>query len=1566
MFSVFGKKDSLLLVLQEDKKTGVIVDTDFGVVVDAGSGKELHQKHSWSIDTQAELSPELSSLVAATLAREDKKSQSAGRLYTIPKSVQTEAFKALEWYKKYGRGGSPAGLRTATILAGGGQIPFKQVKNIADHFNSPVNRLEVITASYSYDDVPPNEVIGKAMWGGDFGKKWSTDVVKSNYKEDPDTFEMSIFDDFDPSVSIIDGPEFIARVRLDGSGIDRLYKVDIDGSVYVWDNGLWDDLGSIDGDIWTYDKALDSPYDRVQKSHIVVDPESAIKLAARFDARPFTPVSVFELDEDEANFMINSVSSIDHEFFRSLTAAMGANPAANEGPQKTDMSDVLRKTVPAEEVAVKLEDEDSSPLGAEDLHDVLRLWDAWVASSRASHNEPKVSVSEVHSLIRQQKARKKFGSFVKVKDHNWAKSVTSAATPPAEADTGAPVNPENSDVEPLYIAIVADDDPAAVLQLVAITPKTDELSSPMTYKRENNKWVKDEKILEELRSSTPPPVVALNESVLVDVLRQIDSLTAAVVNSSMYLDRGFMVLFGPNPEMMAITAAGGLDRNRGNAERLRHYWTRGAGALRIRWGTPGDWKRCVRYLSKHLGPRAKGYCQLRHKEATGIYTGDRMNPGNRRNRRFFSVGDEIVLTASAVSEIPAEDLELSLEEILASKDPLYSESWSPPQEIIYDMDAIAENQDEYMEERYEDRYGDIDDIFEYWIEGPGAIKIAWGEPGDWSRCVRHISKYVGSSSNGICAMLAKEVSESWVGDDGRRELLTKRREGSPAVFSTDVVKPFDSVVDLYDKLASISDSKDRMLGITASGVYDSAGPRFVIPLVLPEEVDSGDGRKFRKNSITIRELPLPLLWQTKTADGHMGSVVVGRIDHMERTPEGIGNAYGVFDTGPYAREVQRLVKNRFIRGISADLDQFEAEDQDKKEASDKENRDIKKDKILINKARVMAITIVPKPAFQECTIQLETLEPNEREGTVSMDGVYVEDLDPIDAAAIVACGAISQAIPLAPPSNWFDNPNLTGPTPLTITDDGRVYGHIAAWDTDHIGLPFGTKPPRSRSNYAYFQTGVVRTSEGTDVPVGQLTLAGGHASLEASAAEAIRHYDDTASAFADVKAGEDGYGIWVSGALRPGTTPEQIRAIRASAPSGDWRPIRGALELVAVCQVNVPGFPVARARVASGAVMALVAAGASTLARMKNDPISELNSRIEALESMQNSSSSVDEDMLARARELSSRVDLSVSYLDSFASFTRDERKALALRGQALPDGSYPIRNVEDLKNAIQAFGRSKKSKRSDVRKHIMKQAKRLRRSDLIPEEWRDTMSSELAQTASLMREKAAVIAAASPKKDEPLTEEEIAEYIETGRVAGRPAITEEDIKATPGMKLDRTLLDKVEDGRMKYTPGINQPRDEAGRFRRVLARLKQDLGTAGLQNIVEEAKYIEGLHELGSYAKAAEAAGHLIDTVERLDEGALNKVSLENIRKSTTQLGQVIANLPLGSGLDYKKLRYSDAPPALQKLIKEMINRVEAKIGPEDAAIATKAMKEFMSGSEVYSQPEISAEMNKLLRLLT
>lgn len=211
------------------------------------------------------------------------------------------------------------------------------------------------------------------------------------------------------------------------------------------------------------------------------------------------------------------------------------------------------------------------------------------------------------------------------------------------------------------------------------------------------------------------------------------------------------------------------------------------------------------------------------------------------------------------------------------------------------------------------------------------------------------------------------------------------------------------------------------------------------------------------------------------------------------------------------------------------------------------------------------------------------------------DGVYDMDVPWRGMVRENEAALCAAAFPVKPPVRWFGDPGLKALTPLTIDNTGQVYGHIAAWHTSHIGLAGGVRPPKSKSGYAFYRTGVVEADDGTMVPVGQITLAGGHASLDVDVARAVAHYDDTNSAIMDVSAGEDRHGIWVAGALRPSVTDEQIRSIRASSVSGDWRPINGRLELVAVCAVNCPGFPIPRARVAAGTPIALVAAGVEPL-----------------------------------------------------------------------------------------------------------------------------------------------------------------------------------------------------------------------------------------------------------------------------------------------------------------------------------------------------------------------------------
>jgi hypothetical protein len=155
-----------------------------------------------------------------------------------------------------------------------------------------------------------------------------------------------------------------------------------------------------------------------------------------------------------------------------------------------------------------------------------------------------------------------------------------------------------------------------------------------------------------------------------------------------------------------------------------------------------------------------------------------------------------------------------------------------------------------------------------------------------------------------------------------------------------------------------------------------AGGTFRINLISPEGEESGDRRTFVPGTTDFRDLPLPLLWQWQLADGHKNAVVVGRIDHIERTPKGLGNARGVFDSGPWGREAERMVRARMVRGVSGDYSSFTAKILEKAEPDDQRIID---DKISVDRSRLVAATIVAKPAFEDCYIEIvddDELLPN--------------------------------------------------------------------------------------------------------------------------------------------------------------------------------------------------------------------------------------------------------------------------------------------------------------------------------------------------------------------------------------------------------------------------------------------------------------------------------------------------------------------------------------------------------------------------------------------------------------
>lgn len=221
-----------------------------------------------------------------------------------------------------------------------------------------------------------------------------------------------------------------------------------------------------------------------------------------------------------------------------------------------------------------------------------------------------------------------------------------------------------------------------------------------------------------------------------------------------------------------------------------------------------------------------------------------------------------------------------------------------------------------------------------------------------------------------------------------------------------------------------------------------------------------------------------------------------------------------------------------------------------------------------------------------CAVSISAFETAKIQLAENVVASYVRDMgEDRDLEPVVAAG-----IPVNPPLAWMEDPSFSELTPITITDDGRVFGHLAGKETCHIGMGNCRTSPRGCDYDEYFHLGALKTAEGDVVNVGHMTFGGGHAPLDNKAQAAAAYYDSTSRVSADIRCGEDEFGTWVAGALRPGLSEEDVREVRSAPLSGDWRPIKGKLQLIAAHAVNVPGFPIARGKVlvASGVTEAII------------------------------------------------------------------------------------------------------------------------------------------------------------------------------------------------------------------------------------------------------------------------------------------------------------------------------------------------------------------------------------------
>lgn len=602
-----------------------------------------------------------------------------------------------------------------------------------------------------------------------------------------------------------------------------------------------------------------------------------------------------------------------------------------------------------------------------------------------------------------------------------------------------------------------------------------------------------------------------------------------------------------------------IDQSNPNTRRLVRYWTKGEGAIKVRWATDGAFDRCVRHLSDKVRD-PKGLCAELHKVATGEWPAEK-GVESSMEAETFDLTD-----AEAVAALP--------------KRPVLT--WSG---MIAPAEKPTGDRREFATGALDHRELPLPAMFQTITAGAhaGAVTVASLDkveqvPGGWkgygrfldprivpevTRAVYVIKEKLARPSVDLEPDITYEMASGQDPDGNPRIRITKGRLAGV----TFVAKP--AFADLQ---ITVHDEEVQAL-LASSGI--------ALDFAEYEDPELEEGfAEFAVNAASWKKMTLGERDQPFDAD----QAIARLIEASGGNPATYAQAFlwKQSDGDPKNKASYRLPIADVINGkmtlvphaVYAAAALLSGAHGGLPNIPDNEKDDLRK--------VVTEIYDVLRETFSDPRIK-----PMWQRG--GRDGAKGTGDEGMNEAALLAATEAG----FRPPAAWFRNPDLTGPTGLRVTEDGRVYGHLASWGVCHTGI--GNKcvtAPHSVTDYRYFKVGAVTTDDGTELAVGKITLGGGHASPEYGIRPALLHYDDAGCAVAAINVGEDGHGIWVAGALLPGVVDQDVARLRLSPLSGDWRRVDGNLELIAALAVNTPGFPVLRASAEED--LTLLAAGVVT------------------------------------------------------------------------------------------------------------------------------------------------------------------------------------------------------------------------------------------------------------------------------------------------------------------------------------------------------------------------------------
>lgn len=588
------------------------------------------------------------------------------------------------------------------------------------------------------------------------------------------------------------------------------------------------------------------------------------------------------------------------------------------------------------------------------------------------------------------------------------------------------------------------------------------------------------------------------------------------------------------------------------ADALKEYWTRGEGAAKIRWGTDGAFDRCVRELRDKVRD-PQGLCATYEHEATGRWPAD---------KAVESAGETETMAVDTALPDPAIEVEAELPnewhgiltvEGVDTGDGRYfsphSLTW-PEEHFPLPLRWCPSDKGAHDEAF---RVGNINRIERRPIPGGTDVYEIWGHgtfdvDDDMGRKIRDkmARGYASGNSVDVDSIAAANV-EIVFSDNGEPETTIYHAGRIRATTLVDIPAFVEAKIGLG------AEQRQELYGLVASGAITMP-----LPLIFP-----GPAAEVLVAAAVEGEW-LPAMHFSQLSAGGQGWVA----------PE-VARAHFAYVPPPLPDGRVNLAECRYLHhtvtaGGRPGLPNLTA-----------------------CAASIHALNAQPgRLAALELRAAYDHLAAHLVAAGIT-PAPFTAVPPPADVQEAVAAAAVLEVAD-CPPADWFTDPVLDGPTGLTVTDDGRVFGHGALWGSCHVGMPGACVNPPEELAHDYYRLGEIRCADGSRVPVGQITLGTGHAPTSGvSWRGAAEHYDNTGAVVADVATGNDEHGIWVAGALRPGVTAGQVRELMGAKLSGDWRKIGGKLRLVAFLAVNVPGFPVPRMRVGmfAGDQLALVAAG---------------------------------------------------------------------------------------------------------------------------------------------------------------------------------------------------------------------------------------------------------------------------------------------------------------------------------------------------------------------------------------